>query len=157
MRDWIHLLHLKCFSDVCSQFRMTFSHFAFTSASCVIPNVVGVLIIHPLWSFVCRISRVCPFLHVSMYPCSVFSSLEVDLKGVCRLNSKQNKRKLSISVVKQFLCHRKHGSKESKGCVREDSCNFCVIFHVISQHALFVSHCSLPAWWRSIDFVYVST
>lgn len=47
--------------------------------------------------------RVCPFLPHSWVRHE---------RRVCRLNGKQNKRKLSISVVEQFLCHRKNSSPE---------------------------------------------
>lgn len=90
------------------------------SASCVILAVVGILLICFLWSFVSFVwlfSRVCPFfsLEVRLFE----STLEKWLWKACvAWNSKQDKRKLSIIVVKQLLCHRK--------C----SCNF----YVISQH-----------------------
>lgn len=69
-------------------------------------------------------------------------------KACVRLNGSRNKGKLSIIVVKQFLCHRKEATRGGLRFV-----HFRVIFHVISQHIPAFVRC----WRWTIDTVYVST
>lgn len=84
---------------------MSLSHFVCVCRQLVWSySVVGILIICVLWSFVRRSI----FLVCVPFP----SSLESGMKGVCSLNEERNKGKLSICVVKQFLCHRKKKSSK---------------------------------------------